>query len=110
MSTSFGDDLLLIHPLILEPGIKLYGQVMGAHKIPLNLALLACRRQASDITVDLTHVDYLSQSALETLVGAARTLPAPAHLTLRAQPRLGLAQRLADHGWHQTQSLHLAAA
>ncbi|MEW2571861.1 hypothetical protein [Streptomyces sp. NPDC047070] len=109
MSTSFGDDLLVIQPLISEPGIKLYGQVMGAHKIPLNLALLACRRQAKDITVDLTHVDYLSQSALETLVGTARTLPAPAHLTLRSHPDLHLAERLTDHGWHQTQSLKLTA-
>ncbi|MGC5561781.1 hypothetical protein ACPYPG_02910 [Streptomyces sp. FR-108] len=108
MSTSFGDDLMFIQPLIREPGIRLYGQVMGAHKVPLNLALLACRRHHKDITVDLTHVDHLSRSALETLVGAARTLPPPVRLTLRAHPELGLAERLAEHGWHETQSLRLS--
>ncbi|MFJ8935095.1 hypothetical protein ACIRL0_05165 [Streptomyces sp. NPDC102365] len=58
-------------------------------------------------SVDLTHVDHLSRSALETLVGAARTLPPPIRLPLRARPELGLAQRLADHGWYETQSLRL---
>lgn len=110
MSKYFADDLMFITPLVYEPGIKLYGQVMGAHKIPLNLALLACRRQHKDITVDLTGVHYLSQSALETLVGAARTLPPPGRLILRARPDLDLPGRIAARGWHETQSLQLAEA
>ncbi|BCL28666.1 hypothetical protein ACFFS2_04455 [Streptomyces aurantiacus] len=108
MSTYFADDLMFIQPLIDEPGIKLYGQVMGIHKIPLNLALQACRRQHQNITIDLTRVDHLSRSALETLVGAARSLPPSVRLTLRARPELDLPGRLTAHGWHETQSLHLA--
>ncbi|MFF3485698.1 hypothetical protein ACFYXC_20845 [Streptomyces sp. NPDC002701] len=110
MSKYFADDLMFIMPLGPEPGIKLYGQVMGAHKIPLHLALLACRRRHRDVTVDLTGLHYLSQSALETLVGAARTLPPPLRLTLRAGPDLDLPGRLAAHGWHETQSLQLSDA
>ncbi|WP_328494741.1 hypothetical protein OHS59_19815 [Streptomyces sp. NBC_00414] len=108
MSKYFIDDLMFIQPLGHEPGIKLYGQVMGVHQIPLTLALQSCRRQHQDVTVDLTGVHYLSQSALETLVSAADTLPPPGRLTLRAGPELDLPGRLASRGWHETQSLQLA--
>lgn len=107
MSLYFADDLVFIEPLVNEPGIKLYGHVMGTHKIPLNLALRACRSRHKDVTVDLTCVDELAQSALETLVAAARTLPSPERLTLRTHPELDLPGRLTAHGWHKTQRLQL---
>ncbi|MCW8103235.1 hypothetical protein [Streptomyces tauricus] len=110
MSQHFADDRMCIEPLVHEPGIKLYGRIVGAHKIPLNLALQSCRGQYKDVTVDLTCVDYLAQSVLETLVAAARTLPPPGHLTLRTHPELNLPGRLTAHGWQETQSLQLAEA
>ncbi|MFJ2264030.1 hypothetical protein ACIOKD_38065 [Streptomyces sp. NPDC087844] len=110
VSQYFADNFLVIEPLVDEPGIKLYGHVMGAHKIPLYLALKACRSQHSDVTVDLTCVDHLAQSALETLVAAARTLPSPGRLTLRTHPELDLPRRLTAHAWHGTQRLQLAEA
>ncbi|WP_221348225.1 STAS domain-containing protein [Streptomyces beigongshangae] len=110
MSKYFADDLMFITPLSHEPGIKLFGEVTGAHEIPLSLALLSCRRQHENVTVDLTGVHYLSRSALETLVAAARSLPPPGCLTLRARPELDLPGRFASHGWHETRSLQLSEA
>ena len=110
MSKYFADDLMFITPLVHEPGIKLFGDVMRAHEFPLNLALLGCCRQHRSVTVDLTNVHYLSPSALETLVDAARTLPAQGRLTLRARPELDLRGRFAARGWHESHSLQLCEA
>ncbi|GGZ20952.1 hypothetical protein [Streptomyces poonensis] len=110
MSDHFIDDLMFITPLGHPPGIRLVGQVIGVHKIPLALALRSCRRQNGDVTVDLTGVHCLSRSSLETLVDAARTLPPPLRLILRARPALGLQERLAARGWHQLESLQLSEA
>ncbi|MFF3484212.1 hypothetical protein ACFYXC_13165 [Streptomyces sp. NPDC002701] len=108
MNSYFIDGLAFITPLDYEPGIKLSGQVMAQHRIPLNLALLACHRQHHDVTVDLTDVHYLSESALDILVTTAHTLPPPGSLTLTAPPELNIPERLAAHGWPPTTNLRLA--
>ncbi|MFD7819244.1 STAS domain-containing protein [Streptomyces sp. NPDC059785] len=108
MSDYFIDDLMIITPLGHAPGIRLFGQVTGAHAVPLTRALIRCRGQHKDVTVDLTGIDYLSHSALETLVDAARDLPSSLHLTLRARPELRLAARFAARGWHEIPGLHLS--
>ncbi|GGZ38133.1 hypothetical protein [Streptomyces poonensis] len=110
MSDYFIDDFMFITPLAHGPGIRLVGQVLRVHKIPLLLALMSCRRQDKDVTVDLTGVHYLSPSALEILVCAARGLPPDLCLTLWARPALGLQERLAARGWHEMESLRLSEA
>ncbi|MEU7260937.1 hypothetical protein AB0B21_34800 [Streptomyces rimosus] len=108
MASYFIDDFLFITPFGHEPGIRLFGQVSGAHRAPLTLALLSCRTDHEDVTIDLTGVHHISQSALETLVGVSRSLYPPLRLILRARPELELYGRLAARGWHEMEGLHLS--
>ncbi|GAA2281645.1 hypothetical protein GCM10010145_62360 [Streptomyces ruber] len=113
MSDHFIDDLMFITPLGHAPGIRLFGQITAAHKSPVTLALLHCQGQhqdTTDVTVDLTGVQYLSQDALKALLDVARALPPPLRLTLRARPELGLPQRLTTHGWHESDNLRVNEA
>ncbi|WP_394437307.1 hypothetical protein [Streptomyces sp. SGAir0957] len=103
----FVDNLLMITPMHHTDGVRLYGEVMGAHRIPLALAVTDCARTAQEITVDLTSVDYLSSGALQTLVAVARSLRAPQYLCIHAGPELRLAERCAQHGWDQLDTLRL---
>lgn len=107
MRNFFVDDLCLITPLHHEEGVRLSGEVVGAHQVPLATAVADCARQAHEITVDLTQVRYLSSSALATLVGLARTLRPPQVLCIDAPPELRLAERCAHHGWDQVATLCL---
>ncbi|MFJ8827819.1 hypothetical protein ACIREE_39565 [Streptomyces sp. NPDC102467] len=106
----FIDDLLLITPLHHTDGVRLFGEVVGAHKAPLALAVTAYARTAGEITIDLTRVRYLSNSAVETLVVLARRLSPPQSLSVLAGPELRLDERLERHGWGQIGTLRLRAA
>ncbi|MER6695240.1 hypothetical protein [Streptomyces minutiscleroticus] len=110
MTDHYIDDLMFITPLGHAPGIRLFGQVTAAHKSPVTLAVLHCHGQhqdTTDVTVDLTGVHYLSQDALKALIDVARALPPSLRLTLRARPELSLPERLATHGWHETDTLQV---
>lgn len=65
------------------------------------------QRAAQEITVDLTAVDYLSDSALATLVGLARTLRPPQMLCIPAKPALRLHLSLQARGWDGYDTLRL---
>ncbi|WP_394427405.1 hypothetical protein [Streptomyces sp. SGAir0957] len=103
----FVDDRCLITPLPREEGVRLYGEVVGAHQVPLATAVADCAKQAQEITVDLTQVAYLSNGALATLVGLARTLRPPQALCLLAPRELSLHLRLQARGWDQIDTLRL---
>ncbi|MEV1027075.1 hypothetical protein [Streptomyces sp. NPDC050264] len=106
----FIDDLLLITPLHHTDGVRLFGEVIGAHKVPLALAVTDYARTAAEITVDLTRVRYLSNSVVETLVALARSLSPPQRLRVLAGPELRLTERLKRHGWDQIDTLRLSGA
>ncbi|WP_394427125.1 hypothetical protein [Streptomyces sp. SGAir0957] len=109
-ATFFVDDLCLITPLRHEQGVRLFGEVVGAHQVPLATAVADCAKQAAEVTVDLVQVTYLSNSALATLVGLARALRPPQFLCLQAGPELRLPERLRERGWDQLPSLRLHEA
>lgn len=87
--------------------MRLYGEVVGAHKAPLTVAVAEHAQAAQEITVDLTRVGYLSNSVLETFVALARHLTPPQRLCLVAGPELALAERLAQHGWDEIDTLRV---
>lgn len=89
--------------------MRLCGEVYAAHRRPLAVAVAEAGQDAPthEISVDLTGVGYLANSALETLVALARLLVPPQHLLVRAAPELGLGERIAARGWHQIETLHL---
>ncbi|MGY0019370.1 STAS domain-containing protein [Streptomyces sp. cg35] len=103
----FVDDLLLITPLHHAAGVRLFGEVVGAHKASLAVAVTEYSRTAEEITVDLTQVHYLANSALETLVALARSLTPPQHLRVLANPELAFQERLAAQGWDEIETLRL---
>ncbi|MEU6127352.1 hypothetical protein [Streptomyces sp. NPDC047123] len=105
----FIDELLLIAPLRNAAGVRLFGEVMGVHKAPLAVAVTEHGKDTDEVTVDLTRVDYLANSALQTLVALALSLDPPQRLRILAKPELGLEERLAAHGWDTIDSLHLSA-
>ncbi|MFI0242986.1 STAS domain-containing protein [Streptomyces sp. NPDC016845] len=107
MQNFFVDDRCLITPLQREEGVRLFGEVVGAHQVPLATAVAECAQRAQEITVDLTAVDYLSNSALATLVGLARTLRPPQALVIVSQPALRLDLRLQERGWDGLDTLYL---
>ncbi|MEU6394816.1 hypothetical protein [Streptomyces sp. NPDC046939] len=101
------DDRCLITSLLREEGVRLFGEVVGAHQVPLATAVAECAQHAQKITVDLRLVEYLSNSALATLVGLARTMRPPQMLCLVAHPGLGLGVRLRQRGWDRLHTLRL---
>lgn len=107
MRDYYADDLLIIASTIT--GVRLFGEVIGAHKGPLLVALARQRRNTEEITVDLSGVHYLSNSALETLVAIANCLRPPQHLLLRSYDGLGLQERLTAAGWERIETLRLDA-
>ncbi|MEV1025926.1 hypothetical protein [Streptomyces sp. NPDC050264] len=109
MPAYFVDELLLIAPLRHSVGVRLFGEVVGVHKAPLSRAVAERTRETVEITVDLTSVHYLANSALETLVALAQTLHPPQRLHIIACPELGLRQRLAAHAWDQAETLRLSS-
>jgi hypothetical protein len=106
----FADDSLLIVPSSAFQGVCLFGEVLGAHKGALAVALTDQRRITHEITIDLTGVHYLANSALEILVALARNLRSPQCLLIRATPELGLRERLTAHGWDDVETLRLIDA
>ncbi|MFZ3572931.1 hypothetical protein ACOKM5_39010 [Streptomyces sp. BH097] len=106
----FVDELLLIAPLRQSAGVRLYGEVVGAHKAPLTVAVTEHAQMTEEITVDLRRVDYLANSVLETFVALARHLNPPQCLCLVAGPELALAERLAQHGWDEIDTLRVATS
>ncbi|MHB9757159.1 hypothetical protein ACYBSK_22530 [Streptomyces sp. BYX5S] len=107
----FVDELLLVLPLQADKGVRLYGEVIGAHKAPLAIAVTEHAKAADDeITVDLTRVGYLANSALETFVALARKLTPPQSLRLLAGPELSLPERLERHGWDRIETLKVTSA
>lgn len=102
----FADDLLLIVP---SPpgGVCLFGEVLGEHRGALMLAVTGQHRTTNEITIDLTGVHYLANSALEILIALANFLRPPQCLLIRATPALALRARLAENGWDQMHSLRL---
>ncbi|MFJ8826607.1 STAS domain-containing protein [Streptomyces sp. NPDC102467] len=109
MPAYFVDELLLIAPLHHPVGVRLFGEVVGAHKGPLSRAVAEQTRATDEITVDLTRVHYLANSALETLVALAQTLHPPQRLHILACPELEVRQRLAAHAWDQAETLRLTS-
>lgn len=109
MRDYYVDEFLLIMPATSGTGVRLCGEVYAAHSGPLALAVTRASHSAptNEITVDLTGVGYLANSALETLIALARQLHPPQHLLVRAAPALGLAERLADRGWERLETLRL---
>ncbi|MEU6394755.1 hypothetical protein [Streptomyces sp. NPDC046939] len=107
MQNFFVDDLCLITPLQREEGVRLFGEVVGAHQVPLATAVASCAERAQEITVDLASVEYLSNSALATLVGLARTLRPPQTLVIVSSPALRLHLRLQQRGWDRLDTLEL---
>ncbi|MFJ8824127.1 STAS domain-containing protein [Streptomyces sp. NPDC102467] len=105
----FVDELLLITPLHRAAGVRLYGEVVGAHKASLAVAVTDYSRSAEEITVDLTQVRYLANSALETLVALARSLSPPQCLRVLAGPELRVGERLAAGGWDRIETLRLTS-
>ncbi|MFE6158547.1 hypothetical protein ACFQ7F_06475 [Streptomyces sp. NPDC056486] len=103
----FADDLLLIVPTNAPKGVRLFGEVLGSHKGALVLALTAQSRATQEITVDLTGVHYIADSALEILVALANHLPSPQRLVIRATPALALRERFAAQGWDHIEILQL---
>ncbi|MFE0103391.1 hypothetical protein [Streptomyces sp. NPDC059009] len=110
MRDVFMDELLLITPLHDTAGVRLYGEVIGVHRAPLAVVVAEHSRNADEITVDLTRVEYVSNAILETLVVLARRLVPPQHLCVRATSELGLQERLVAHGWDDIESLQVSAA
>ncbi|GAA2328873.1 hypothetical protein OKJ48_34905 [Streptomyces kunmingensis] len=106
----FVDELLLITPLHHAAGVRLFGEVVGAHKAPLAVAVTEYSRAADEITVDLTQVQYLANSALETIVALARSLNPPQRLRVLAGPELRIKERLAAGEWDRIETLQLQAA
>ncbi|MEV0521856.1 hypothetical protein AB0I66_00375 [Streptomyces sp. NPDC050439] len=109
MRDYYADDLLLILPSSGGAGVRLCGEVYAAHRTPLALAVSTARQSAPthEITVDLTGVAYLANSALETLVALACQLALPQRLVVRADPELRLGERIAAGGWSQTVTLRV---
>ncbi|GGV73237.1 hypothetical protein GCM10010277_86890 [Streptomyces longisporoflavus] len=107
MRSYFSDDSLLIVPSGGFEGVRLFGEVLGSHKGALAVTLADQRRTTQEITVDLTGVRYLANSALETLVALANGLRPPQHLLIRATPELALRDRLAERGWDEIETLRL---
>ncbi|MEV6758612.1 hypothetical protein [Streptomyces sp. NPDC051214] len=103
----FADDLLLIVPSTAAKGVCLYGEVLGAHKGALAMALTAQSRATQEITIDLTGVHYLANSALEILVALANNLQPPQSLVVRAAPQLELQERLNARGWDDIDTLRI---
>ncbi|MFD7291748.1 hypothetical protein ACFV9W_00540 [Streptomyces sp. NPDC059897] len=99
----------MIAPLRQSAGVRLCGEVVGAHKAPLTVAVTEHAQNADEITVDLTRVGYLANSVLETFVALARHLNPPQCLCLVAGPELQLAERLAQRGWDEIDTLRVAA-
>ncbi|WP_394429354.1 hypothetical protein [Streptomyces sp. SGAir0957] len=101
----FVDELLLITPLHKQAGVRLFGQVVGAHKASLAVAVAEHSRTHDEVTVDLTQVNYLANGALETLVALARSLTPPQRLRVLTCPGLRVQERLAAEGWDQIDTL-----
>ncbi|MGW5739015.1 MULTISPECIES: hypothetical protein [Streptomyces] len=109
MHRFFADDQLLIVPSpTAADGVCLFGEVLGSHKAALALALTTQRKTSQEITIDLTGVHYLANSALEILVALAKNLRPPQHLLVRAAPALSLRERLTARGWDDIETLCLA--
>ncbi|MEL3944248.1 hypothetical protein [Streptomyces sp. LNU-CPARS28] len=106
----FTDDLLLILPSDTTASVRLFGEVISTHRGPLALAITGQSDQGDEITVDLTGVHYLANSALEILVAVALRLTQPACLVVRATVELDLRGRLAARGWDQINTLRLTDA
>lgn len=109
MHDYFSDDLLLILPSPRGAGVRLCGEVYAAHRKPLAVAVSVARHRAPmhEITVDLTGVGYLANSALETLVALASQLVPPQNLVVRAGLELKLIERLAAGGWDSIETLRV---
>ncbi|MEU6676318.1 hypothetical protein [Streptomyces sp. NPDC046853] len=107
MPSYFNDDSLLIVPAGTSAGVRLFGEVLGAHKGALTVALTDQRRVTHEITIDLRGVHYLANSALEILVALAHNLRPPQCLLIRSDPALALRERLAEHGWDDIETLQL---
>ncbi|MGW7080092.1 STAS domain-containing protein [Streptomyces sp. NPDC054866] len=103
----FADDLLLIVPAPHTEGVCVFGEVLGAHKGALAMALNEQRQTAQEITIDLTGVHYLANSALEILVALAKNLQPPQRLLVRAAPELAIQERLTARGWDGIATLRL---
>ncbi|MFI7383947.1 STAS domain-containing protein [Streptomyces sp. NPDC049813] len=106
----FVDELLLITPLRHVPGVRLSGELVGAHKAPLAVAVAEVARDAEEVTIDLTQVKYLANSALETIVALARNLTPPQYLKVLAAPELRVQERLAAAEWDRIETLRLSPA
>ncbi|MET9497052.1 hypothetical protein [Streptomyces sp. NPDC006552] len=106
----FVDERLLITPLRHTPGVRLCGEIVGAHKAPLAVAVAEAGREAEAITVDLAQVKYLANGALETLVALARNLTPPQYLHVLAAPGLRVHERLAAAEWDRIETLRLSPA
>ncbi|MFC8124848.1 hypothetical protein [Streptomyces sp. NPDC057302] len=87
--------------------MSLFGQVLGEHRGALMLAVTGQHRTTHEITIDLTGVHYIANSALAILVALANYLQPPQCLLIRATPALSLRERLTAHGWDQIQTLRL---
>ncbi|WP_371525235.1 STAS domain-containing protein [Streptomyces sp. NBC_01283] len=104
----FADDLLLIVPSTpAAEGLCLFGEVLGEHKGALAMALTTQCRGTQEITIDLTGVHYLANSALEILVALAKNLQPPQRLLIRAASELALRERLTARGWDGIETLRL---
>ncbi|MEW2528641.1 hypothetical protein [Streptomyces sp. NPDC047071] len=103
----FADDLLVMMPAGAFAGVRLFGEVVSAHRGPLAVALTEQSKESQEITLDLTGVRYFANSALEILVVLGRHLRPPQCLVVRAAPELGLRDRLAARGWDDIETLRL---
>ncbi|QDQ10110.1 hypothetical protein [Streptomyces spectabilis] len=106
----FADDLLLMMPTGTLAGVRLFGEVVSAHRAPLTVALTEQGRDSEEVTLDLTGVRCFANSALEILVALSRRLRPPQRLVVRAAPGLELRERLVAHGWDDIDTLRLIDA
>ncbi|GGV12706.1 hypothetical protein [Streptomyces spectabilis] len=61
MRGCFADDLLLMMPSSTLAGVRLFGEVVSAHRAPLAVALTEQSEDAEEITLDLTGAGTASQ-------------------------------------------------
>ncbi|WP_306337305.1 hypothetical protein [Streptomyces sp. KL118A] len=103
----FADELLLMMPLFNAPGVRLWGEVTGAHCGPLALALTDAAARTDEIVLDLTDVQFVSNSILEILTVLARRFTPPRSLLVKAGAGLRLRERTTVYGWEQLATVRL---
>ncbi|MEU5773276.1 hypothetical protein ABZ819_08210 [Streptomyces venezuelae] len=110
MRDCFADELLLMMPLFDAPGVRLRGEVTGAHCGPLALALTDAAVRTDEVVLDLTDVQFVSNSILEVLTILAHRFTPPRHLLVKAGADLRLRERTTAYGWEQIATVRLEEA